>query len=115
MIKSTPQQLALDLLDRSICSVQVAAVVFDAHGIVGWGWNSMGGDGYGECAEISAIRRSNRRRLGGSTCVVVGRRKRNHKTVIAFPCANCYARLVKVGIKTIHFQDKASKWHKVKI
>jgi len=124
MIKSSPQQLALDLLDRSICSVQVAAVVFDNHGIFGWGWNSMGKDGYGEHAECSAIRRCNRNRLGGSSIVVVGRRKRNTRhgrlfkvphVVVTFPCTDCLRRLQKVGIQTVILQDKIGVWFKVRI
>ncbi len=115
MYKSTPQQLALDLLDRSICSVAVASVVFDNHGIFGWGWNSSGGDGYGEHAEVAALRRCNHHRLDGSTIVVVGRRKRNRKVVVAFPCTDCLRRIVKVGIRVIYFQDKLENWIKVRI
>ena len=115
MLKSSPQQLAIDLLNRSVCSVQVAAVIFDNHGIAAWGWNSQGSTGFGECAEIAAIRRSNRNRLFNSSIVVVGRRKRNGNIVITFPCGNCLKRLKKVGISTVILQDKQSNWFKVRI
>lgn len=114
MLKSSPHQLALDLIDRSICAVGVAAVIFDNHGIVGWGWNSMGSDGYGEHAEVAAIRRCNRNRLDGSSIVVVGRRKRNQKFVVAFPCINCQARLIKVNITNITLMN-TNGWFKVRI
>ena len=115
MIKSNPQQLAVDLLDRSVCSVAVAAVVFDSHGIYSWGWNSSGANGYGEHAECAAIRRANRNRLSKSMIAVAGRRKRNMKVVVAFPCADCQARLIKVGISTVWIQEKSGLWIKVGI
>ena len=66
MIKpADPRQLAVDLLPRSTCLVQVAAVIADKRGIFSWGWNSSGVTGYGEHAEAAAIRRANKRRLRG--------------------------------------------------
>ena len=52
-----PRELAIDLLPRSTCAVQVAAVLADANGIFGWGWNSAG-SGFGEHAEAAAFRLS---------------------------------------------------------
>lgn len=114
MHKSSPRQLALDILPRSICAVGVAAVIYDKFGIVGWGWNSMGADGMGEHAEIAAIRRCNRNRLDGSSIVVVGRRKRNQKWVVAFPCAQCQSRLIKVGIINVTLLNSVG-WFRVRI
>lgn len=115
MIKpSDPKSLATDLLGRSICNVQVAAVVWDRHGIHAWGWNSSG-DGFGEHAEIAAIRRSNRDRLNGSSIAIAGRRKRNNKIVISFPCADCMKRLQKVGISVVWCQDDTGAWFKARI
>ena len=75
----------------------------------------MGKDGYGEHAECSAIRRCNRNRLGGSSIVVVARRKRNSKVTVAFPCEDCFRRITKVGIKVVIIQDKLSNWVKIKL
>lgn len=111
---SDPKGLAIDLLDRSTCQVQVAAVIFDNHGIFAWGHNHMGFDGLGEHAECAAIRRSNRNRLRSSSIAVAGRRKRNAKIVVAFPCAECQARLIKVGISDVWIQDNL-KWIRVRI
>lgn len=112
---SDPKELAIDLLDRSTCQVQVAAVIFDNYSIHSWGHNHMGFDGMGEHAECAAIRRSNRNRLADSSIAVAGRRKRNAKSVVAFPCAECQARLIKVGILDVWIQDHTSVWIKVRI
>lgn len=93
MIKpSDPRQLAVDLLPRSICSVQVAAVLADSHGIFAWGWNSVG-SGFGEHAEAAAIRRASKRRLQGATIYVASRRNRNGKAINSMPCPNCDERI----------------------
>ena len=91
----TPAELAMDLLGRSQCSVQVTAVLADNHGIAAWGWNSSG-LGYGLCAERHCLSRANRRRLGGATMWVVGRRKKSKNYVNARPCDVCMKALVKV-------------------
>ena len=86
-----PRELAIDLLSRSICSVQVAAVAADKHGIFSWGWNSSGLDGLGQHAEDHCCSRSNLDRLRGSSTVlyIAARRRRNLKTVTAKPCLEC--------------------------
>lgn len=108
MIKpSDPRQLAIDLLPRSTCSVQVGAVLTDGN-IYAWGWNSVG-SGFGEHAEAAAIRRANRSRLRGSVMCVASRRKRNGKTVCSKPCASCQKLLVKHGI-IAYYQDADGSW-----
>lgn len=100
MIKpSDPRQLAIDLLPRSICSVQVAAVLADAHGIFAWGWNSVG-SGLGEHAEAAAIRRASRKRLDGATIYITSKRRRNEKVITSAPCPECISRIKRAGIKT---------------
>lgn len=91
MIKpKDPRELAVALTSRSICSVQVAAVLADNWGIHAWGTNHIGFDGLGCHAEIECLRRANRRRVGHSTLYVAAVRKRNGKTVNARPCADCW-------------------------
>jgi hypothetical protein len=90
-----PRQLAIDLLDRSTCHVQVAAVIADQHGIFSWGWNHSGRDGYGEHAEAAAIRRANPWRLDHSTIYIAGRRKGQ---VFSRPCADCQKLLKGYGV-----------------
>lgn len=108
MIKpSDPRQLAIDLLPRSICSVQVAAVCYDGN-IFGWGWNSVGA-GLGEHAEAATIRRSNKRRLEGSDIYIASRRKRNGKIVSSKPCEDCQKLLNKYGIRAIYL-DSTGLW-----
>ena len=75
----TPRELALDLLDRSSCNVQVAAVLSDNHGIFAWGWNHNPTNPNkikGIHAEAHAISRSNKKRLENAVLTVAARRKR---------------------------------------
>lgn len=110
MIKpSDPRQLAIDLLARSICSVQVAAVLVDNWGIFGWGWNSVG-SGFGEHAEAAAIRRSSKTRSRTSTIYVASQRKRNGKTVMSKPCDDCMKRLKNRLVDTIWYRDADGSW-----
>jgi pyrimidine deaminase RibD-like protein len=106
---SDPRQLAIDLLGRSICSVQVAAVLVDKWGIFGWGWNSVG-SGFGEHAEAAAIRRSSRDRLVGSTIYVASQRKRNSKTIMSAPCSACWQRIKKVHVDHVIYRDPSGRW-----
>lgn len=115
MRKSDPRQLALDLLDRSPCTVQVSAVLVSRGRVSSWGWNHAGADGLGEHAEIATIRRSNRNRLPGSEMIITGRRVRNGKIVVCFPCEDCLHRLQKNSVKTVHLQDRSGKWFGVRI
>lgn len=111
MIKpSDPRQLAIDLLPRSICSVQVAAVLADAHGIFAWGWNSVG-SGLGEHAEVAAIRRASKKRLDGATIYVASQRTRTGKPILSRPCEDC-AQLIKNWDITVKYRDNLGGWWK---
>jgi len=103
-----PRQLAIDLLARSPCSVQVAAVITDRHGIFSWGWNSIG-DGFGEHAEIAAIRRANKKRLDGAVIWVASRRRKSGNTVISKPCEHCQALINAWGLCEV-WRDKDGEW-----
>lgn len=108
---SDPRELAIDLLPRSICTVQVAAVVADDHGIFGWGWNNVG-SGLGEHAESAAIRRSSRKRLEYASIYIASRRLRNQKLIYSRPCGDCEKAIKKVGIRYIYFMDNFGEWQR---
>jgi deoxycytidylate deaminase len=109
MIKpNDPRQLAIDLLPRSTCNVQVAATISDGRGIFAWGWNNPG-KGFGECAEAAAIRRANKERLLGSVIFVAGRRNRNGKIVGSKPCDSCKKKIVKNGLIAM-YRDSDGEW-----
>jgi deoxycytidylate deaminase len=110
MKKSDPRILAIDLLDRSICLVRVAAVIFDNHGIFSWGWNSIGPTGYGTHAEIHALERANRKRLHGASIAIAGRRR--GRVVPSWPCSDCWDRLNKARIRRIYTQNRSGVWVK---
>lgn len=93
-----PRQLAMDLMERSICAVQVGATIVDKWGIISWGWNSVG-TGFGEHAEAAAIRRANKKRLYGATIYVASKRARNVKVINSRPCDGCDALIKKWGMK----------------
>ena len=106
---SDPRELAIDLLPRSICTVQVAAVVADDYGIFGWGWNSVG-NGLGEHAEAACFRRCSRERLDYATLYVASRRKRNGKFVLSKPCEDCMKVIRKVNIYEIWYLTASGRW-----
>lgn len=108
MHKSDPRSLAIDLLERSSCSVKVAAVIFDSYGIFAWGWNSVGPTGYGWHAEHHAISRANPNRLFGAHIAIAGDRRGN--IVPSIPCAKCQSRLKAVGITVAHYQNREGGW-----
>lgn len=103
-----PRELTIDLLPRSVCSVRVAAVIADRHGIFSWGWNSVGA-GFGEHAEAAAIRRANKKRLAGATIFVASVRARNEKAVGSRPCEDCQALIDKHGLTAI-YRNKHWGW-----
>lgn len=90
MIKpSDPKQLAIDLMARSTCSVQVAAVICSPDGhIHSWGWNHVG-RGFGCHAEDHAISRANMNHIWYGEIYVASQRKRNKKAVNSKPCEEC--------------------------
>lgn len=84
-----PRVLAVDLLPRSICSVQVTAVITDAGGsIISWGWNNVG-RGFGQHAEAHAISRANKDRLWYGTIYVAALRNKTGNPVLSRPCEKC--------------------------
>ena len=110
MIKpADPRQLAVDLLPRSTCSVQVSAVIADRHGIFSWGWNGVG-TGYGEHAEAAAIRRANKRRLRGSIIYVVARRQKSGNSIYTRPCDDCMALLRAYRVRMVIYREKDNYW-----
>lgn len=106
-LKAHPTEIALALLSRSICSVQVAAVLVDDWGVFSWGWNSMGPDGLGQHAEEHAISRANRKRLEGATIYIASQRKRNKRPVCSRPCETCQPILKGIGVV---FRDGDGNW-----
>lgn len=111
MTNKDPRELADALTRRSICAVQVSAVLADTHGVFGWGWNSAGVTGLGEHAEAAAVRRANRKRLAGATIYVAARRRRNGKMVVAAPCLGCQTKLR--GVRVV-YRDSGGIWRSVK-
>lgn len=108
MIKpDDPRQLATDILERSICAVRVGAAIADKHGLLSWGWNSSGFDGFGEHAEQAAIRRANKRRLKGATIYVAARR---NLPITAKPCEVCAMHIKAFGITKVIYRDQEG-WH----
>jgi deoxycytidylate deaminase len=115
MKKAHPSDLAVDLLVRSICAVQVAAVLEDNWGIFSWGWNSSGSDGMGEHAEYHCLRRANRKRAEYATIWVAAQRRRNKKPVTAKPCSSCHRTLMAYGVRTVWWRDTEKKWIRMEL
>lgn len=105
---ATPSQLAEDILHRSKCLVQVGAAIADNHGIISWGWNSVG-NGEGLHAEAHAILRANRKRLEGATIYVASKRRKNGKVVTSKPCEDCQRLIDKVGL-TVYWRSPLREW-----
>ena len=105
-----PEDLAIALLNRSRCMVQVAAVLVDTQGVFSWGWNHEGPDGFGMHAEDHCMRRANPRRIREATLYVVAQRARNKKMVPAKPCEDC-SRIVQ-RCKRIIYRNSDGMWVK---
>ena len=109
MIKpKDPRELVIALLKRSICAVQVAAVLTDRWGTYSWATNHIGFDGLGQHAEAECLRRANRRRLEGSTLYVAAVRRRNGKVLSGRPCEACSRIIRRVG--TVVYRDSGGVW-----
>ncbi len=107
----TPMQLAIDISGRSSCSVRVGSVIVDRKGrLLSWGWNGIGPDGMGMCAECHALIRANRKRLQGSTVFIAGFRNRTGFAVTSKPCYNCEKMLTWAGIRAVHYLTKEGTW-----
>ena len=104
-----PEDLAIDLLGRSICAVQVSAVLAD-RSIYSWGWNGVH-TGLGIHAEAHCLSRANRRRISQSTLYTAARRKKSGNVVTAKPCADCQALLRRV--KRVVYRDGDGSWQKL--
>ncbi len=103
-----PKELAEEILKRSICTVQVGAVLADGSGIFSWGWNHAGPEGMGMHAEAHCLRRANKARLNGATLYVASRRHRNHKVITSQPCLECQALLK--GLTRVLWRDADGRW-----
>ena len=110
MTKVDPKELVEMLLERSICAVQVGAVIADKQGVFSWGWNHVG-DGFGKHAEIHAIERANKERLLGATIYIAAKRVRTGKPITARPCYNCDPVLDKYRLH-VWYRDGARGWVK---
>jgi len=103
-----PTHLAIDLLSRSSCAVQVAAVLADRYGIFSWGWNHPGPDGYGMHAEVHCLQRANKDRLEGATMWVAARRRKSGNSILAMPCEACRGVLREVW--AVSYRGKDGVW-----
>ena len=120
-----PRELAVDLLDRSSCKIQVAAVLWDASGIFSWGWNHERNGNEGEHAEEHAIKRANPKRLRGGRLTVAARRKKNGQFILARPCAKerrdapwarpCLEICHSVGLRLAEFTNKGGGWEVINL
>ena len=109
----TPEEICLDVMRRSTCSVQVGAVLVDAMGILGWGWNHAGFTGMGEHAEVNALKRTNYHRQIGSTIYVASQRNRNQKAITSKPCERCQGWLEARGVSTVWWRGGDNLWHRL--
>lgn len=114
MDKNKPyKELCQLIAKRSICQVQVGALIYDSKGcIISWGWNHVG-NGFGLCAERHAISRANKSRLVGSTILVHAYRR--GRSVNSFPCVRCYQKIKKSKIKFVECNDSNKNWGVYKI
>ena len=94
----------------------MAAVLTDRHGVISWGWNHPGPEGFGTHAEEHALNRANRRRVPGSTITVAGLRRgaarsKARRYVLSRPCeARCLPLLRKAGVRTVEFIRADGMW-----
>ena len=115
--RQNPREIAIKLLKRSICKIQMAAVLTDKNGCnFGWGWNYPTPDGFSMHAEFHAIFKANPKRLKGSRIIIVGRRQRSGNFVYSRPCKNkCLLLIKSVGISEIEFIAPSGEWKTEKI
>lgn len=106
---SNAKLLAIDILSRSACLVQVGAAIEQKGRLVGWGWNSQWA-GFGIHAECHAIRRTNKRRLRGATIYVASQWRHNGKLTPAKPCPSC-ERLIRKWDMRVYWRDREGNWN----
>ncbi len=103
------RNLAEDISGRSICKVQVGAVLNDGYGIFKWAWNHPGPNCKGAHAEAEALKKVNRRRLRGAKITIAAFRK--GKMILARPCEDlCLPLLKKYGLKIMEYTTKENVW-----
>jgi len=102
-----PSQVALAMMSRSICAVQVGACLVDSWGIYAWGWNSSG-SGFGMHAEEHCLKRSNRDRWADSILYVAAQRRKSGNVVTARPCVECQKLIRKIG--AVIYRDGNGEW-----
>ena len=105
-----PRELVIDLLPRSTCAVQVAAVIADDYGIFSWSWNNSGRDGLGEHAEAAAIRRANKNRLQTSSIYVASLRRRGNKVIGSRPCDKCLEKIRSWDLYVVWYRQASGRW-----
>ena len=103
----SPKTICVDLLHRSPCRVQMAAVLVDQQQrVYSWGWNNN----Y-QHAEVHAIKRANPKRVSGSTLYLAGRRAKSGNWVYAFPCSSkCYKFVLRWGVTRLVSLGKDGVW-----
>jgi tRNA(Arg) A34 adenosine deaminase TadA len=106
-----PREVALAMISRSSCSVQVGSALVDSWGVFSWGHNHSGPDGFGEHAEIHCLKRANKRRLMGATLFVAAQRARNKKIITSRPCELCQKKIP--SFLTVIYRDEHGKWIKL--
>ena len=104
------KRLLRKLLNRSICSVKVAAILRCEDKVVAVGWNHIGFDGLGMHAEADCLRRVNLRRLQASTLYVAAERKRNGRAVKARPCPDCERLIRGLAVGRVLWRDSDGEW-----
>lgn len=106
----TPFELVVELLDRSTCHVQVAAVLYyiSQNKVWCWGWNHMGPDGFGEHAEIHCLKRANPSKVFKSAILIAARRRKSGNIVTARPCIACLSAVRECG--AVLWRDKDGLW-----
>jgi tRNA(Arg) A34 adenosine deaminase TadA len=109
------EELVEIILRRSICRVQMGAVIYDSYGVFAWGWNHPGEDGLGEHAEVHAMRRASKRRLVGATLVVAGRYRKSRGPVEAKPCCLCLGMAIDKGLGRVVYRGRDGVWRTIRL
>lgn len=102
-----PTELAEALLRRSVCAVQVGAVLLDSYGVFAWGWNHAG-TGDGQHAESHALSRANKKRCHGATVCVAAARKGH--PITSRPCVDCERELLAAGVREMLWMTRGGLW-----
>jgi tRNA(Arg) A34 adenosine deaminase TadA len=109
------EELVEIILRRSICRVQMGAVIYDSYGVFAWGWNHPGENGLGQHAEVHAMRRASKRRLVGATLVVAGRYRKSRGLVEAMPCDVCLGMALDKGVSRVVYRGRDGAWRAIRL